>query len=80
MAKRKQHNATFKSRVALEALRGDQTIAELAAKYEIHPTLVTKWEKQAVDGLAEYFQARAARPRKPATRAKSRSFTPRSAS
>ena len=55
MAKRKQHNATFKSRVALEALRGDQTIAELAAKYEIHPTLVTKWKKQAVDGLADVF-------------------------
>ena len=58
MAKRKQHNATFKSRVALEALRGDQTIAELAAKYEIHPTLVTKWKKQAVDGLADVFSSK----------------------
>ena len=58
MVKRKQHNATFKSRVALEALRGDQTIAELEAKYEIHPTLVTKWKKQAVDGLADVFSSK----------------------
>ena len=58
MAKRKQHSATFKSRVALEALRGDQTIAELAAKYEIHPTLVTKWKKQAVDGMADIFSGK----------------------
>lgn len=39
----------------MDALRGDQTIAELAGKYEIHPTLVTKWKKQAVDGLADVF-------------------------
>ena len=63
MAKRKQHSATFKSKVALEALRGDLTIAELAAKYEIHPTLVTKWKKQAVDGLADVFSGNGRQPR-----------------
>lgn len=63
MAKRKQHSATFKSKVALEALRGDQTIAELASKYEVHPTLVTKWKKQAIDGLADTFSGRGRRSR-----------------
>ena len=57
MAKRKRHSATFKSKVALEALRGDLTIAELSSKYEIHPTPVTKWKKQAVDGMADIFSS-----------------------
>lgn len=55
MAKRKTHSASFKSRVALEAIRGDQTIAELAAQYQVHPAMVTKWKRQAVDGMADTF-------------------------
>lgn len=58
MTKRKQHSTAFKSKVALKALRGDPTIAELASKYGIHPTLVTKWKKQAVDGLADVFSGK----------------------
>ncbi len=38
--------------MALDAFRGDLDIAELASKYEIHPTLVTKWKKHAVEGLS----------------------------
>lgn len=61
MAKRKSHSASFKSKVALEAIRGDQTVAELAAKYQIHPAMITKWKKQAMDGMADTF-SRGGRP------------------
>ena len=55
MAKRKTYSASFKSRVALDALKGDQTMAELAAKYQVHPAMVTKWKKQAMDSLVDVF-------------------------
>ena len=55
MAKRTNYTASFKAKVALEALRGEHTLSEMAAKYEIHPTLITKWKRQAVEGLAEIF-------------------------
>ena len=55
MAKRKIHSTSFKSKLALEAIRGDQTVAELAAKYKVHPTMVTKGKKQAVEGMADTF-------------------------
>jgi transposase len=43
MAKRKQYSAEFKAKVALAAIRGDGTIAELASQYKIHPNMITKW-------------------------------------
>lgn len=55
MAKRKTHSASFKAKVALEAIQGDLTMAELAAKYQVHPTMVTKWKKQATEGMADTF-------------------------
>ena len=61
MAKRKTHSVSFKSKVALEAIKGDMTIAELAAKYQVHPTMVTKWKKQAIEGMADTF-SRGGRP------------------
>jgi transposase len=57
MAKRTNYTASFKAKVALEALRGERTLSELAATYEIHPTLITKWKRQAVEGLPEIFCA-----------------------
>ena len=57
MTKRTNHSPSFKAKVALEALRGERTVSELAAKYEIHPTLVTKWKRQAAEGLVEVFNA-----------------------
>ena len=55
MAKRKTYSPSFKSKVALEAIEGNQTVAELAAKYQVHPAMVTKWKKQAIDGMADSF-------------------------
>ncbi len=58
MAKRRNFSAAFKVKVALEALRGDQTLAELAARHKVHPNLITKWKRQAGDGLAGIFSGR----------------------
>ncbi len=55
MAKRRKFSAAFKAKVALEALRGDQTLAELAARHQVHPNLITKWKRQAGEGLAGIF-------------------------
>ena len=66
MAKRKTHSASFKAKVALEAIQGNLTMAELAAKYEVHPAMVTKWKKQAVDGMADTF-SRGGRPARDAS-------------
>ncbi len=53
--RRRRFTAKFKAQVALEALRGERTINEVAAQYEIHPTQITKWKREAIDGLAEVF-------------------------
>ena len=50
--KRKRYTAEFKAKVALEALRGELTTAQLATKHGIHQTMVGEWKKQAVEGLA----------------------------
>lgn len=43
---RRNHSASFKARVALEAIRGDKTIAQIAAHHEVHPNQVTSWKTQ----------------------------------
>lgn len=52
---RKQYAGAFKAKVALEAIRGDPTLAELAAKHGIHPTMIATWKRQAIDGMAATF-------------------------
>lgn len=52
---RKRYSADFKAKVALEAIRGDLTLAELAAKHGIHHTMIAAWKRQAVEGLAGTF-------------------------
>lgn len=54
--KRKQYSAQLKSKVALEALRGEKTIAEIAAQYEIHPTMIHNWKRQLLDGASGIFE------------------------
>ena len=55
MAKRRKFSAELKAKVALEALRGEQTLAVLAARYNVHPNLITNWKKQAREGLVDVF-------------------------
>lgn len=56
--KRKRYSADFKSRVALEALRGELTAAQLATKHGIHQTMVGEWKKQAMEGLTTVFSGK----------------------
>ncbi len=55
MTKRRRFTAEFKALVALDALRGDQTIQEIAAKRKVHPNQVSTWKRQAMDGLGAIF-------------------------
>ena len=55
MAKRKQYSAEYKAKVALAAIRGDGTIAELASRYKIHPNMITKWKREALAGMKDGF-------------------------
>ena len=59
-SKRKRYSADFKAKVALEALRGELTTAQLAAKQGIHHTMVSEWKKQALAGLTAVFADRSA--------------------
>jgi transposase len=59
--KRTRYSAEFKARVALEALKGEKTIAELAARFGVHPNQVSDWKKQALEGMADIFKGKAER-------------------
>jgi transposase-like protein len=55
---RKRYDASFKARVALEALRGERTVAEIASAYGVHPNQISKWKRQALDELPKIFSGR----------------------
>jgi transposase len=52
---RRTHSAAFKMKVAIAALRGGRTLAELAKQFEIHPTQITTWKTQLLEGATEIF-------------------------
>jgi transposase len=58
MAKRprRNHGAVFKAKVALEAIKGEQTLVELAERFQVHPNQITEWKKQLLDRAAEVFE------------------------
>lgn len=57
MTKRRNFTSDFKAKVALEALRGDKTIQEIASRHKVHPNQVSTWKRQAMDGLGAVFSS-----------------------
>jgi transposase len=55
---RKRYSADFKAKVALEAIKGDLTLAELAGKHGIHQTMIAAWKRQAIEGMAATFSGK----------------------
>jgi len=56
MSKRKQHAPEFKAKVALEALKGEGTAAELASRFGVHPTMIHQWKRALLDGASGVFE------------------------
>jgi putative transposase len=54
---RRRFDGKFKSKIALEAIRGLRTISEIAKQYQIHPNQVTLWKKQLLDSAEEVFES-----------------------
>ena len=73
---RRNHSASFKAKVALAAVKGDKTLAELAEQFDVHPNQITQWKTQ----LLEASRSSSARRVPSRHRLTSRRCTPRSAS
>ena len=55
-AKRRRHDSAFKARVALEAMKEEKTIHQIAKENDVHPTQVTEWKKMLVENIAGVFE------------------------
>lgn len=58
MHKKKTHSAIFKTEVAIAAIKGELTQAQISSKYEIHSTQITNWKKQAVEAIKQIFSGK----------------------
>lgn len=56
MSKRKQHAPEFKAKVALETLKGEETAAELASRFGVHPTMIHQWKRALLEGACGVFE------------------------
>ena len=54
---RKKHTSSFKAKVALAAIKGEETTAQLAARYEVHPSMINSWRKQLEGGASSLFDS-----------------------
>jgi transposase len=58
---RRNHTAAFKAKVAIAAVKGDQTIAELSKRFDVHPNSIVQWKSQLLERAAEAFGGEAAK-------------------
>ena len=56
MSKRKQHQPEFKAKVALEALKGEETVSGLASRFGVHPTMIHQWKRALLEGASGVFE------------------------
>ncbi len=61
-SRRRRFNAEMKARIALEAIKGQKTIQEIASNYGVHPSRVTSWKRQAIQGAPTLFVDRRSKP------------------
>jgi transposase-like protein len=54
---RRNHSPAFKAKVALAAVKGEKTLAELAQQFDVHPNLITQWRAQLLESAADVFSA-----------------------
>lgn len=52
---KRQHSASFKTRVAFEALKGEKTLAEISSQFGVHTTQINRWKKELVEGMQYIF-------------------------
>ena len=72
---RKSFTATFKSKVAIEAIKGQRTISELASEFDVHPTQINAWKKQLLDSSSDAFSGKQDRNRQTVAAERDRLYT-----